>query len=357
MERMTSYTRQDGLAQAAVPDAGIVRSSFSTYASRVDRQFLAWRDRVGHVIDALPSKAQIAGGFNGRIDRYAVGDLVFTDAVTDAMSLERSVARVSTDVRRDYVFHIFVKGEVGAGVGIQKKRSTPDSVQGIIVFDMDEPFAIKRSAAHVLTMFVPRAVVEATFPDADSIHGRAVEHGTPLTQLVTNHALALSRDLAGMSAVQAAHEMEAGAQLLLAAFRKQARLSGGARAAVQAAVMSQVRRYVEANLNQPELSPSSVVDALQLKRATIYRWFEHEGGLGAYIRNRRLREAADELVRFPHLQVIDIAYGLGFNSASDFTRAFRRAYGMSPQDARARALELQQASKVELMSSYGPGGR
>jgi AraC-like DNA-binding protein len=123
--------------------------------------------------------------------------------------------------------------------------------------------------------------------------------------------------------------------------------------------MSQVRAYVEANLNQPDLSPSSVVDALQLKRATIYRWFEHEGGLGAYIRNRRLREAADELVRFPGLQVIDIAYGLGFRSASDFTRAFRRAYGMSPQDARIRALELQRqrVSKLELLSPYGPGGR
>jgi AraC-like DNA-binding protein len=354
---MALHTRRDGFPQAAVPDAGIVRSSFSTYASEADQQMLAWRDRVGHVVDVLPSKAQLTGGFRGSIDRYAVGDFIFTDSVTEAMSLERSVARVSTDVRRNYVFHIFVHGEVDTGVGMQRKRSAPNSVQGIIAFDMDQPFRVERSACQVLTMFVPRAIVAATIPDADSIHGRVVQHGAPLTQLVVNHALALSRDLPTMSAAQAARELYAGAQLLLAAFRKQASLTGDARAAVQAAVMSQVRRFVEANLNQPDLSPSSVVDALQLKRATIYRWFEHEGGLGAYIRNRRLREAADELVRFPHLHVIDIAYGLGFNSASDFTRAFRRAFGMSPLDARARALELQRESKPELLSSYGPGGR
>ncbi|WP_158938486.1 AraC family transcriptional regulator [Burkholderia sp. S171] len=354
---MASHTRRDGLAQAAAGDAGIVSSSFNTYTSKVDQQMLAWRDRVGHVVDVLPTKAQMTGGFRGSIDRHAAGDFVFTDATTDAMSLDRSVARVSTDVRRDYVFHIFVRGEVDTGTSIQKKRSAPNSVQGIVVFDMDQPFRTDRSACQVLTMFVPRAVVEATIPDADAIHGRIVQHGAPLTQLVVNHALALSRDLPAMGAAQAVRELNAGAQLLLAAFRKQASLTGDARAAVQAAVMSQVRRFVEANLNQPDLSPSSVVDALQLKRATIYRWFEHEGGLGAYIRHRRLREAADELVRFPHLHVIDIAYGLGFNSASDFTRAFRRAYGMSPQDARARALELQQASKLELTSLYGPGGR
>jgi AraC-like DNA-binding protein len=46
-------------------------------------------------------------------------------------------------------------------------------------------------------------------------------------------------------------------------------------------------------------------------------------------------------VRFPQLRVVEIAYGLGFNSPSDFTRAFRRAFDMSPQDLRARALILQ----------------
>jgi AraC-like DNA-binding protein len=129
--------------------------------------------------------------------------------------------------------------------------------------------------------------------------------------------------------------------LLTAVFRQEARLTGADRAALQAALMGRVRRYVEANLHDGELTPTRVVQALQLKRATIYRWFEHEGGLGAYIRNRRLREAADELVRFPQLQVAEIAYGLGFHSASDFTRAFRRAFDMSPQDMRVRAFALQ----------------
>ncbi|SAL50415.1 AraC family transcriptional regulator [Caballeronia udeis] len=353
---MSSNTDRDGLAEAAA-DNPIVRSSFSTYASELNQQMLAWRDRVGHIVDVLPSKEQIAGGFRGRIDRYSVGDFAFTDTVTDAMTLERSVARVSTDERRSYAFHIFAQGKIATEMGMQKKRSTADSTEGLIVFDLDQPFRVERSGCHLLTMFIPRDVVEAAFPGADSIHGRVVEHGAPLTQLVVNHALALSRDLPKMGAAQAAHELDAGAQLLLAAFRKQASLTGDARAAVQAAVMSQVRRYVEANLNEPDLSPSSVVDALQLKRATIYRWFEHEGGLGAYIRNRRLRAAADELVRFPRLQILDIAFGLGFKSASDFTRAFRRAYGMSPQDTRARALELQRASRLDLLSSYGPGGK
>ncbi|MBN3756176.1 helix-turn-helix transcriptional regulator [Paraburkholderia sp. Tr-20389] len=103
----------------------------------------------------------------------------------------------------------------------------------------------------------------------------------------------------------------------------------------RANMVDQVQRYVQTHLCDDELSPESVLSALQLPRSTLYRLFQHEGGLGAYIRHLRLRHAADDLVRYPHALVLDIAFGLGFKSASVFTRAFRRAYGMAPQEYRA----------------------
>ncbi|MFB9126988.1 AraC family transcriptional regulator [Paraburkholderia dipogonis] len=331
-------------AVAATPSRSAMSTSrFSTHGLAPDEQFLAWRRRVGHVVDAPPSKAQIAGGFRGEIDLYAVDGMIFTDCRTDSMLLERSVARVSTDSRRDYVFQLFVEGEVGHVTGMHKKRSAPGSVQGIVAFDLNQPFRAERPECRLLSLFVPAAVVDEELRDGAAIHGRIVPQGSPLTGVVLDHMTALARDIARLDPASAIHALQTGTQLLVAAFRKEARLSGAGRAALQAAVMGRVRRYIEANLHQGELTPTSVVQALQLKRATIYRWFEHEGGLGAYIRNRRLREAADELVRYRHLQVAEIAFGLGFQSASDFTRAFRRAFDMSPQDMRARAFDLQQS--------------
>jgi AraC-like DNA-binding protein len=116
-------------------------------------------------------------------------------------------------------------------------------------------------------------------------------------------------------------------------------MSGSVRAAVRAAMFARTRNYIRAHLHQPTLTPENVIDALQLSRASVYRLFEHEGGLAAYIRNCRLQEAANELVRFPNLSVIEIAYGLGFKSASDFGRAFRRIYEMTPQDMRMTGLQ------------------
>ncbi|QQC67073.1 helix-turn-helix domain-containing protein [Paraburkholderia ginsengisoli] len=331
------------LAAATAADSRSIMSTsrFSTRGLAASEQFLAWRQRVGHVVDAPPSKEQLAGGFHGEIDLYAVGGMMLTDCRTDQMRLERSVARVSTDQRRDYVFQLFVEGEVGHVTGMRRKRSDPGSVQGIVAFDLNQPFRAERPRCRLLSLFVPATLVDEGLRDGAGIHGRIVQKEAPLAGLLLDHLAALARDIPLLDPAAATDALHAGAQLLVAAFRKAAHLSGADRAALQAALMGQVRRHVEANLHQPDLTPTSVVQALQLKRATIYRWFEHEGGLGAYIRNRRLREAADELVRFPQRQVAEIAYGLGFKSPSDFNRAFRRAFDLSPQDLRACALDLQ----------------
>ncbi|WP_259295129.1 AraC family transcriptional regulator [Paraburkholderia sp. DHOC27] len=336
--------------------ASLRTSSFSTRTLATDQQVLAWRRRVGHAVDVPPTRAQLSDGFGASIELFAAGDSIFTDVRTDAMVLERPVARVSTDARRDFAFHLYLEGETGEVTGMSKKRSAPGSVQGIVAFDLNQPFRVERPACRVLTLFVPRPVVEAGLPDSESLHGRIIPFDTPLAQVALEHAVATRQRVPTLGAQKADEAFRLAAQLLLAAFRQDSSLTGAGRAALQAAVLERVRRFVDANLHQAELTPSLVVDALQLKRATIYRWFEHEGGLGAYIRHRRLREAADELVRFPQLKVTEIAYGLGFKSASDFTRAFRRAFDISPQDMRVRALEMQRTALTEWSTVGGPGG-
>jgi AraC-like DNA-binding protein len=316
---------------------GITHSYFSVQGEPPQRRLLAWRDRVGHVIDVLPSRSDFEKPFRASIDRYQVGELAFTDCRSDLMVLDRSLARISTDKIRDFVFHVFLEGGVeNVAVRTARRDGTP-SVASILALDMSQPVRMQRNACRVLTLFVPGELVQEVFPDPEAIHGRTLHGSTPLARLIIEHVAALGQNIASMSAGEADGALRAGARLLVAAFGKEARLSGSARAAARAVMFGQVRRYIEARLYEEELSPESVLDALQCPRRSLYRLFEHEGGLGAYIRHLRLRRAADELARYPHVTVTNIAYGVGFKSASDFTRAFRRTYGMAPQDFRALA--------------------
>ena len=211
-------------------------SSFSTRALAVDQQVLAWRTRVGHAVDVPPTKAQLTDGFGANIDLFVVGESVFSDVRTDAMVLERPVARVSTDARRDFAFHLFLEGETGDVTGMSKKRSAPGSVPGIVAFDMNQPFRVERPACRVLTLFVPRPAVDAGMPDSDSLHGRIVQFDAPLARVALDHFVATRRSLPTLAPEEAANALKLGGQLLLAAFRQDSSLTGAGRAALQAAV-------------------------------------------------------------------------------------------------------------------------
>ncbi|OEC35702.1 AraC-type DNA-binding protein [Pseudomonas cuatrocienegasensis] len=301
------------------------------------QQLLAWRERVGHVIDVLPAKWQLEQPFLAAIDRYRLGEWTLTDCYSDPLLLSRSLARISTDNKRDYVFQVFINGGMSLGPSKAHNNRAPYSA-GILLLDLNQPLRMQRSACRVLSLFAPRACVDSLFPDAESLHGRVLDSRQTEAGILIEHLQALAHELPAVPPHEALMALEYSAQSLLGAFTKQAKLSGNARAAARSLMFSRVRRYIKHNLYSDELSPERVLLDLRLPRATVYRLFEHEGGLAAYILRCRLREAAEQLFKCPQTPVLDIAYSLGFGSASDFTRAFRRVHEMAPRDFRLSAL-------------------
>jgi AraC-like DNA-binding protein len=329
---MNHHAHQAGSAPSS--SEGVAHSHFDVRSHAPQRQLLAWRERIGHVMDVPTARSDVETPFQASIDHYSVGGLAFTDCRTDSMPLERTLARISRDNVRQYAFHVFLEGDVEDVKVRASPRAGGSGAATLLALDLGQPVRMRRNACRLLTFFVPGTVAAGVFPDPEALHGRMMNNETALTGLIFEHVAALARDIASMDAQSAESAMRTGAELLVAAFGKEAGLAGNARAAARAAMFDRARRYIQAHLRDADLSPESVVRALQLPRPSVYRMFQHEGGLGAYIRHLRLRQAADELAHRPQLSVTEIAYGLGFASSSDFTRAFRRSYGMAPRDFR-----------------------
>ena len=70
-----------------------------------------------------------------------------------------------------------------------------------------------------------------------------------------------------------------------------------------------------------------------------------------YIRLRRLARACDVL-KDRGKRILDAAVELGFGSHETFTRAFREAYGMTPEQYRKRPVTLNQFVKPDLLLGY-----
>ncbi len=321
--------RSDALQRRA-----LAHQHFDVLNLPVGRQLLAWRERMGSVTDVVPSRHEMERPFRASIDRYDVGEFMFADCYTDPLTLDRTIARISRDNVRSVVFHLFVDG-TGKGVLTHTaKRSGVEIDCGILAVDLDHPVRLVRGACRHITIFVPGVRLGQVFPDPGALHGRLLSPQMPLVRYLVGRAVSLAAHMPFLAAERAYDEVSEIVDLLLEAYGEEAGIKGGQRATARALAFDGARRYVRTHLADADLTPEQVVSSLGLSRPSLYRLFQHEGGLGAYIRHLRLRTAASELVAFPGLAVQDIAYAVGFKSASDFTRAFRRAYGVAPQEMR-----------------------
>ena len=98
-----------------------------------------------------------------------------------------------------------------------------------------------------------------------------------------------------------------------------------------------VRRAILREIGSGQLKPAILAREAGLSRSSLYRLFENDGGVARYIQQVRLAMAHDAL-RDPVMAgrtIGVIAKAHGFPEPTDFSRAFRAAYGLSPREARS----------------------
>ena len=101
-----------------------------------------------------------------------------------------------------------------------------------------------------------------------------------------------------------------------------------------ARALADTRRYMEEHLDEP-LTISTLSRRSCLSATTFKAGFRRLYGLPvhAWLRQRRMERAA-ELLRGSSLSVLGVAQSVGYGSASQFTAAFRRQYGVTPAQYR-----------------------
>ncbi|MFM9592862.1 AraC family transcriptional regulator [Streptomyces scabiei] len=119
----------------------------------------------------------------------------------------------------------------------------------------------------------------------------------------------------------------------------------------QRALTTRIRAFVRRNLHDPELNPRVIAAAHHISLSYLHRLFQEDTPdetVAAWIRAQRLEGARHDLAD-PGLDstpVHTIATRWGMPRPSDFTRAFRGAYGVSPTEFRARERAAREVGEV-----------
>lgn len=102
------------------------------------------------------------------------------------------------------------------------------------------------------------------------------------------------------------------------------------RASTHAGLIREARRLVAAHLNEC-FNVAAMADRLGVSAAHLCRVFHAETGSTPlqYLARERMRLAC-ELLQRPSLSIKEIAFELGYDNSSHFSRAFRRVTGVTP---------------------------
>ncbi|MCR6109950.1 AraC family transcriptional regulator [Bacillus sp. A301a_S52] len=110
--------------------------------------------------------------------------------------------------------------------------------------------------------------------------------------------------------------------------------------------------YIEEHLSE-EIKIEVLAKKAVLSQFYFQRLFKRlvKKSVNEYIKLRRLARASEKLGDL-NKRIIDIALDVGFSSHETFTRAFKGAYGITPEEYRTHPVHLNHIMKPELLLKY-----
>jgi AraC family transcriptional activator of tynA and feaB len=187
------------------------------------------------------------------------------------------------------------------------------------------------SRIQTVTLVIPKTLVSMRGPLPDKLPAQS-----PIARLLGDYMSLLVRELAALPA--AAVTVAAKATLELVQLITASDCPPTDSAPLRVTLLPQVRRYIERNLRDPELTPSRIAEANAISLRTLHAMFANTGeSVSDYVRHHRLERGREALLSQPEAAVIDISGQWGYKNASHFARAFKAEYGIAPHELRALA--------------------
>lgn len=305
---------------------------FTTNGIAAAERYDAWRERPWPSLARMMRTDRPSGPFYSHSRLVRLGRLVLNDTRMAGQSYERTRSLIRSDGFNSISIAIHLAGRFHGETAAGSYRGGPGS---ILIGDLGAPFRQFSTNARCVTLVFDKSVIEPLVPRIEGLHGLVLS-GRDAAALATQVS-SLADDLAGMDDGDSDRLGEA----LIGTFLSTLGSTGAASLSEEgnlARLRTEVRWIIQQRYCEADLDVARITTLAKVSRATLYRAFEGDEGISAYVTRLRLQKAAEALRDPRDTRLIgEIALTVGFDQVCTFNRAFRRAFGCTPRDWRGQA--------------------
>jgi len=309
---------------------GIAVERFSTHGIAPRDRHEAWANRhwpsIAPLYETTPLEA-----FDNAIETVDLGPLKLFYSHISSQRYDRGAEMLrSYDPEALNVLLMFeghAKGEMGG-------RDFHHAPGTVLIADVGQTSHHMSTASRTVRMVLPRAQALEMGFDMRAMHGLVLD--SQAASLFASHLAQLPGLLPELKAEDGPRVARTVLDLLTLAVSVSGRIIPPEPATRRSIAALRARDEIERRLESPSLGVDDLCRRLQISRTSLQRLFEQEGGVGTYIRGRRLEAARRALADPRNPETIAmLADRLGFSDAAHLSRLFRARYGNTPSDYRA----------------------
>lgn len=305
------------------------RNTWSTNMVATDDRFDFWSDAICEAILNVEARRPMGDGFEAEIscNRLDLGNFARFRSVSHDIVRSRRMLSQRPDDR--YLVSFQISGRCHIEQENGQLTLEPGDV-GIVTAARPMHLRFEGDVDRIVAV-LPRQMLEKECGWLSPNRPLRFSGGVATTRVLCR----ILEELAGPQDLDAAGQESLGA----AFFRLLASSAGGDERSEHAAVnLERLTAFLARNLADPDLSPRKAARELGMSERTVHGLFAGTGStFGKWVLNARLDRAAAALRsrEWAGRSVTEIAFRLGFNDLSHFSRRFAERFGCAPRGYRA----------------------
>lgn len=299
-----------------------------------------WRAASSQAFGTLHITSPAPDEFRAAVGTVSAGGINLYDMTTPPHRVERRAEDISPSAPTSCKLSLQLDG---ACVLAQDGRSVTLRPGHLALYVTSRPYVLSyASRQHSLVVKFPRSFVQLADEDLARLTATAVTDSEGLGRVAVPLFEQLAVNLHQLDSPHATALVRSALDMLVAVFSQTLATSTQASSSGEGELVRQIKRYVREHLDDEDLGPRSIAQALFISVRHLHSQFASTGmSVSSYIRIQRLERIHRDLCA-PELagrSIQEIGSRWGLPDASHLSRVFKARYGVSPSTLRRRVLQ------------------